>query len=130
MSYTIGALARAAGVHVETVRYYQRRSLMEEPDRPLGGIRRYREDDLRRIGFIKQCQRLGFSLDEVAQLLALEDGTHCSEAAQFAAQHLADVRGRLKDLKRMETVLARLVVQCHSHRGTITCPLIASLHGR
>ncbi len=62
-------------------------------------------------------------------LLTLEDGTHCSEAAQFAARHLAEVRARLKDLRRMETVLSRLVAQCDSHQGTIACPLIASLHG-
>ncbi|AGG88986.1 MerR family transcriptional regulator [Rhodanobacter sp. FW510-R12] len=127
---TIGAFAKAAGVNLETIRFYQRKGLLPEPDKPYGSIRRYGDTDVARVKFIKSAQRLGFSLDEVAQLLALEDGTHCSEAAQFAAQHLADVRGRLKDLKRMETVLARLVAQCHSHRGTITCPLIASLHGR
>jgi len=127
---TIGAFAKAAGVNLETIRFYQRKGVLPEPDKPYGSIRRYGDTDVTRVKFIKSAQRLGFSLDEVAQLLALEDGTHCSEAAQFAGQHLTDVRGRQKDLRRMETVLARLVAQCHSHRGTITCPLIASLHGR
>jgi MerR family mercuric resistance operon transcriptional regulator len=125
----IGAFAKAAGIGVETIRFYQRKRLLPEPQRPLGGIRRYGRADVARVKFIKSAQRLGFSLDEVAQLLTLEDGTHCNEAAQFAARQLADVRARLKDLKRMETVLSRLVAQCNSHQGTITCPLIASLHG-
>ena len=125
----IGTFARAAGIGVETIRFYQRRGLLPEPKRPPGGIRRYGRADVARVKFIKSAQRLGFTLDEVAQLLTLEDGTHCSEAAEFAARHLVDVRARLKDLKRMETVLSRLVAQCGSHRGTIACPLIASLHG-
>lgn len=125
----IGTFARAAGIGVETIRFYQRRGLLPEPKRPPGGIRRYGRADVARVKFIKSAQRLGFALDEVAQLLTLEDGTHCSEAAEFAARHLVDVRARLKDLKRMETVLSRLVAQCGSHRGTIACPLIASLHG-
>ncbi|HUY02939.1 MAG TPA: Hg(II)-responsive transcriptional regulator [Rhodocyclaceae bacterium] len=125
---SIGAFAKAAGIGVETIRFYQRKRLLPEPKRPPGGIRRYGRADVARVKFIKSAQRLGFSLDEVAQLLTLEDGTHCNEAAQFAARHLADVRARLKDLKRMETVLFRLVAQCDSHYGTIACPLIASLH--
>lgn len=126
---SIGTFAKASGVGVETIRFYQRRGLLLEPERPLGGIRRYSHADVARVKFVKSAQRLGFSLDEVAQLLTLEDGTHCSEAAEFAARHLADVRARLKDLKRMETALSRLVTQCGSHRGAISCPLIASLHG-
>ncbi|RCS30263.1 Hg(II)-responsive transcriptional regulator [Rhodanobacter denitrificans] len=125
---TIGAFAKAAGVNLETIRFYQRKGLLPEPDKPYGSIRRYGGVDIARVKFIKSAQRLGFSLDEIAQLLTLEDGTHCSEAAEFAARHLVDVRARLKDLKRMETVLSRLVAQCDSHRGTIACPLIASLH--
>lgn len=127
MSYTIGTLARAAGVNVETIRYYQRRGLMVEPDRPLGGIRRYREDDLRRIGFIKQCQTLGFTLEEVAELLALDDGQHCHEAEAIAAHKLAIVRERLAQLRSIERLLGRLVTQCETNRGVVRCPLIAAL---
>lgn len=125
----IGSFAKAAGIGIETIRFYQRKGLLTEPQRPPGGIRRYGRADVARVKFVKSAQRLGFSLDEVAQLLTLEDGTHCSEAAEFATRHLVDVRARLKDLKRMETVLSRLVAQCDSHHGTIACPLIASLHG-
>jgi MerR family mercuric resistance operon transcriptional regulator len=72
--YTIGTLAKQAGVNVETIRYYQRRGLVSEPDRPLGGIRRYAPTHARRLHFIKHAQTLGFTLEEVADLLALESG--------------------------------------------------------
>ena len=91
---TIGVLADAAGVNVETIRFYQRKSLMQEPDRPLGGIRRYGDSDLARVHFIKSAQRLGFSLDEVADLLRLEDGSHCTKAREQAERKLADVRAQ------------------------------------
>jgi MerR family mercuric resistance operon transcriptional regulator len=98
---TIGAFAKSAEVNIETIRFYQRKGLLVEPDRPYGGIRRYGEADVARVKFVKTAQRLGFSLDEVGQLLRLEDGTHCSEAADIAGAHLADVRARLADLKRV-----------------------------
>ena len=124
----IGTFAKAAGVNVETIRFYQRKGLLPEPDRPLGGIRRYGHVDVARVKFVKSAQRLGFSLEEVAQLLKLEDGTHCSEAAELAALRLADVRARLADLTRMKTALSTLVDQCCSCHGSISCPLIVSLH--
>ncbi len=127
MPYTIGTMAQSAGVNVETVRYYQRRGLMVEPDRPLGGIRRYSEDDLRRISFIKQCQALGFTLEEVAELLALDDGQHCHEAEAIAAHKLAIVRERLAHLQSIERLLGRLVTQCATNRGVVHCPLITAL---
>lgn len=125
--YTIGALAKQAGVHVETIRYYQRRGLVGEPARPPGGIRHYSETHVRRLRFIKQAQELGFSLEEVADLLALEDGTHCHEAEQLGAKKLALVRERLEQLRRVEKVLAKLLGQCHGNRGNVRCPLIAAL---
>lgn len=84
-SLTIGAFAKAAGVNVETIRFYQLRGLLPTPDRPYGSIRRYGSADVARVKFVKAAQRLGFSLDEIGQLLKLEDGTHCSEAAELAA---------------------------------------------
>lgn len=124
---TIGALARAAGVHVETVRFYQRRGLLAAPEKPYGGIRRYRAADVARLRFVKTAQRLGFSLDEVAGLLRLEDGSHCEEARQFAEQKLAEVRARQAELQRVELALARLVDDCCRGGGTVSCPLIAAL---
>lgn len=123
----IGAFAQAAGVGVETVRYYQRRGLLPEPDRPYGRIRRYGKADGERLRFVKSAQRLGFSLDEIAALLRLEDGTGCKEASRLAERKLADVRGKLADLTRLEAALSRLVRACHARRGNVSCPLIASL---
>jgi MerR family transcriptional regulator, mercuric resistance operon regulatory protein len=124
---TIGAFARAAGVNVETIRFYQRKGLLAEPARPLGGIRRYGEADVTRVRFVKSAQRLGFSLDEIAGLLKLDDGAHCDEARELAEHKLADVRARLADLRRMEAVLDALVAQCCAASGDVRCPLIASL---
>ncbi len=125
--FTIGRLAVAAGVNVETVRYYQRIRLMPVPKKAPGGIRRYGAGELSRLQFIKTAQGLGFTLEEVADLVKLDDGTHCKEAHDIAAQKLDTVRARLRDLRRVETALARLVRQCETHRGAIRCPLIDSL---
>ena len=127
---TIGAFARTAGVNVETIRFYQRKGLLSEPDRPRGRIRRYGGPDVARVKFVKSAQRLGFSLDEVAGLLKLEDGTHCDDARVLAEQKLEDVRGRLADLHRIESALERLVEDCCATRGTVTCPMIAALQSR
>lgn len=78
--------------------------------------------------FVKAAQRLGFSLDEVGQLLKLEDGAHCGEAAQLAALRLADVRARLADLARMEAPLSNLLRVCSAHHGSVFCPLAVALH--
>ena len=124
---TIGALAEAAGVNVETIRFYQRKGLMPEPEKPYGSIRRYGAAELARVRFIKSAQRLGFSLEEVGELLKLEDGARCSEARQLAEQKLVDVRQKLSELQRIESVLAGLVARCSAVRGRVNCPLIASL---
>lgn len=127
MSYTIGSLAKATEVHIETIRYYQRRGLVAEPAKPLGGIRRYDEAHARRLRFIKHAQTLGFSLDEVTDLLALEDGRHCRDAERLGENKLAMVRERITQLRRVEQALAALVDQCHCNTGRVHCPLIASL---
>ena len=124
---TIGSLAETAGVNVETIRFYQRKGLMPEPEKPYGSIRRYGAAELARVRFIKSAQRLGFSLEEIGELLKLEDGARCSEARQLAEQKLVDVRQKLSDLQRIESVLAGLVARCSAVRGRVNCPLIASL---
>ena len=124
----IGGFAAAAGVNVETIRFYQRKGLLPRPGRAYGSIRRYGAADVARVKFVKSAQLLGFSLQEIADLLALEDGTRCAEARVAAEQKLEDVRAKIEDLRRIESVLAQLVDRCGSGRGTITCPLIAALH--
>jgi MerR family mercuric resistance operon transcriptional regulator len=103
--------------------------LLPEPARPRGSIRRYGRADVARVKFVKSAQRLGFSLDEIAELLRLEDGTYCDEASRLAEHKLQDVRAKLADLARMEFVLSQLVCACHARKGNVSCPLIASLQG-
>ena len=126
-SFTIGAFAEAAGVNVETIRFYQRKGLLPEPAKPHGSIRRYGDADVTRVRFVKAAQRLGFSLDAIAELLRLDDGTHCEEASALAESKLKDVREKIADLARMESVLSELVCACHARKGSVSCPLIASL---
>lgn len=127
VSLTIGAVANAAHVNVETIRFYQRKGLLPEPDKPQGSIRRYGQADVARVGFVKSAQRLGFSLDEIAVLLQLEDGTHCDDARTLAEHKLEDVRKRLSDLQRMEGALDALISRCCAAKGRVSCPLIESL---
>jgi MerR family mercuric resistance operon transcriptional regulator len=101
--------------------------LLDEPERPYGGIRRYGQSEVARVRFIKTAQRLGFTLDEIAQLLQLDDGTQCAKARLIGEKKLADVRKRLADLQRIAAVLADLVGHCATTRGKVACPLIASL---
>ena len=126
---TIGTFAKAAGVNVETIRFYQRKGLLPEPNKSYGSIRRYGEADVARIQFVKSAQRIGFSLNEIAELLSLEDGTHCEEAGSLAEHKLKDVREMLANLTRMETVLSELVSACHARKGKVSCPLITALQG-
>lgn len=125
-SMTIGTLAKEARVNVETVRYYQRRGLLGVPARPMGGVRRYGEDALARIGFIKRAQDLGFTLEEIDALLRLERFSACRPARTLAAKKLAVVESRLRDLARLKAVLEELIERCDAGaaRG---CAIIDSL---
>jgi len=127
-SLPVGAFAAAAGVNVETIRFYQRKGLLPAPARMHGQIRRHGEPDVARIKFVTSAQRPGSSLEEIAGLLTLEDGAHCDEARVTAEQKLANVRAKLRDLRRIESVLRQLIADCCASEGTITCPLIAALH--
>ena len=124
---SIGALAEAAGVSVETIRFYQRKRLLATPRRRPGEIRRYALSDVARVKFVKASQRLGFTLDETAALLKLDDGTRCDEARALAEQKLTDVRSKLLNLRQLEAALKRIVMDCRSTEAPARCPLIASL---
>lgn len=125
---TIGAFAVAAGVHVETIRYYQRLKLVREPTRDFGRIRHYDETDVARVRFVKAAQRLGFTLKEIAGLLRLEDGARCDEARRLGAEKLVTVREKLGELHRMESALSGLVAACQASSGQVRCPLIGALN--
>lgn len=124
---TIGQVAAQAVVHVETIRYYQRLGLVGEPPRPLGGIRHYDAKTVARLRFIKRAQQLGFSLDEVRNLLALEDGQSCRETRVLAENKLGVIEQRLVDLRRMQKLLKTLIGECDSGKRPRSCPIIATL---
>lgn len=126
-NFTIGVLAAAGGVNVETIRFYQRKGLLSEPPRSHGSTRRYTHTDVARVQFIKAAQRIGFTLGEIAVLLQLEEGTQCSRARVVASSKLAVVRQKLSDLERIEAVLTRLVDQCAAGHEPVSCPVIAFL---
>jgi MerR family transcriptional regulator, mercuric resistance operon regulatory protein len=126
-SLTIGRLADAAGVHVETVRYYQRRGLLTEPSRPLGGIRRYGDNDLAKLQFVRRARAMGFSLDEIAGLLKLDGAGACLHTRQLTESRLAEVRRKLKDLRRLESELVELVDTCKRSGADDCCPTLDRL---
>lgn len=121
---TIGKLAQAAGVSVETIRYYQRRGLLDEPAKPLGGHRRYAATQAKRLRFIKRAQVLGFTLAEVSGLLRLDQGCECAETRALAARKLALIEQKMADLAAMRLALGVLVQQCDAGAGGAACPII------
>ena len=127
ISFTIGTLAKNAGLSVETIRFYQRRGLLIEPVKPFKGIRHYTECDLQRLRFIKQGQRLGFTLNEISDLLSLEDGRHCLEAKAIALKKLMLIREHIEGLRTMETALFNLVERCANNTDSVSCPIIHTL---
>jgi MerR family mercuric resistance operon transcriptional regulator len=124
---TIGRVAKLAGVHVETIRYYQRRGLLSEPDKPIGAFRQYSADIVRRIHFIKHAQALGFTLEEVAGLLRLSEVDACAETRELAAHKLTLIDRKLADLAAMREALAELITRCDTSQEDSACPIILSL---
>jgi len=121
---TIGTLAAQAGVGVETVRYYQKRGLLAIPIRHKGAFRRYRDSDLQRLLFIRRAQRLGFTLDEIAELLALDDKNDQQQARALAIGKIADIDRRLGELTEMKAALKQLVHQCEQNLPIASCPIL------
>ena len=126
----IGELSKRTGCPIETIRYYERVRLLPRAQRR-GRYRTFSHADVARLNFVMRSRELGFSLDEIRALLALSsnpDSNSCREAQTLAAGHLATVRARLRDLRRMEKVLAETIRRCQ-HRKTPLCPLIDALSG-
>lgn len=123
----IGALSERTGVHVETIRYYQRLGLMPTPERRHGEIRRYGNDAAGRLRFIKRAQSLGFSLDEVRLLLDLSAGEHCAETRTVAQRKKKLVDRKIADLRAIQRALGKLVRACGSGKSGRGCPIIESL---
>ena len=124
---TIGQLATIGGVNVETIRYYQRENLLPTPKRINGSIRRYGEEELNRLLFIKRAQVLGFSLMEITLLLQLAEGVHCAETQVLAEKKLAMIKQKLANLLAIESVLKKLISACRKGKNGCGCPIIDSL---
>ncbi len=125
-SMTIGRLARSAGVGIETIRYYQQRALLPVPE-TVGAYRHYPAELIDRIRFIKRAQELGFSLDEIAELLRLEDGCDRSSIRRIAADRMEQISQKLVDLKRMQKALHHLIAECEHTGADQPCPIIHTL---
>jgi MerR family mercuric resistance operon transcriptional regulator len=124
---TIGALAAAAGVNVETIRYYQRRGLVAQPTRPRGGVRHYGQRDAERLRFIKRAQAMGFTLTEIASLLRLQMHPSCHATRELAAAKLQVVDARIGELRRLRREIARLIADCDANIEEAHCPVIDRL---
>ena len=126
MGLTIGKLANKANISVETIRYYERRGLIKRPVKPDIGYRQYENESLQRLLFIKKAKTLGFSLDEIGNLLVLSEG-HCADVQSLARQKLIGIKTKVKDLQRLEHVLEDLVGQCSNNIDAAHCPIINTL---
>ncbi len=125
---TIGKLAAAAGVNLETIRYYERIKLLPAPPRTAGGHRSYGQEHARRLMFIRRARELGFSVEEIRALLALAGPgpAPCAKVRRIATAHLASVHAKLADLARLEAVLAATIARCSDERN-LTCPVLEML---
>ncbi|HYE26807.1 MAG TPA: MerR family transcriptional regulator [Allosphingosinicella sp.] len=123
-SLTIGSLAAAGGVGVETIRFYQRRGLLERPTRD-EGIRRYGPQDLRRLRFIRQAQAAGFTLEEIRELLALDSSDDRRRARKLAETRVKALNSKIAELRRARDALRRLARDCGS-AGAGPCPILSS----
>jgi MerR family mercuric resistance operon transcriptional regulator len=124
-TFTIAALAKASGVHLETVRYYERVGLMPEPERAANGYRNYGHEHVKRLSFIRRAREIGFSIGAIRDLLALaEPGrASCAEVQTLTAAHLAEVRAKIADLRKLEAILADAVERCSMERAPV-CPVL------
>ena len=126
---TIGALSEGTGVNTETIRYYERIGLLSAPPRSAGGHRLYDQPHRQRLVFIRRARELGFSLDEIRALLGLGSGhaLTCGDVRALAQHHIAAIREKVRDLKRLERTLSDLAVQC-AGETVPDCPILDALN--
>jgi Hg(II)-responsive transcriptional regulator len=129
MELTIGQVAAAGSVNVQTIRYYERRGLFAPARRTRSGYRQYSRESVSRLRFIRHAQELGFSLKEIEELLTLRvrDGASCSTVADRTKKKLHVVEQRIRDLQRLKRTLERLARSCAAHRATDSCPILETL---
>lgn len=128
---TIGQLAERAGVGVETVRFYERKGLLEEPDRRASGYRQYDESVASRLRFIRRAKGLGFTLKEIKDLLELrlDPSTTCADVKSRADAKIADIDSRIQTLQRMKRALETLAEECRGQGKSSECPILDALDG-
>lgn len=124
---TIGQLAAAAAVHIETIRYYQRRGLLDTPQKPLGGQRRYSELALERLAFIRSAQQLGFTLAEAGELLAMTRVGSCRKLRAIAHEKLVQLAARVGEINRIRRRLRALIKRCDGKRNKAAASTILTL---
>lgn len=128
---TIGQVARQAGVGVETVRFYERQGLIEEPTRSASGYRQFDEEVVDRLRFIREAKELGFTLGEIKELLSLklDHSSSCGEVKGRAEAKIADIEEKIRTLQRMKRALVKLTKACSGDGPTSECPILESLDG-
>ena len=127
-SFLIGNLSKQSGVNIETIRYYEKIGVMPAPGRSAGGFRIYGPDHIKRLGFVRRSRQLGFSLDEVRNLLRLVDGHGhtCAEVHALMLSHLAEIRRKIRDLRRLQRAMAEMAARC-SGESVPECPIVDAL---
>lgn len=125
---SIGDLSRRTGVNIETIRYYEKIGMLPKPPRTGGGRRVYGPDQTRLLAFTRRARELGFTLDEIRALLAIEQSAHvtCAEVRDIASRHLESVRIKLADLMRLEKILSKTIAQC-TGASAPSCPVLDML---
>jgi MerR family copper efflux transcriptional regulator len=128
---TIGRLAKEAGVNIDTIRYYERHGLLPRAARRESGYREYSRDDVARLSFVGRAKELGFSLADIAELLALSADRHngVRGVKRKAEQRVADVEQRIRELQRVRRGLKKLIAACPGQGELATCPIVAALSG-
>ncbi len=129
---TIGEVARRGGVGIETVRYYEREGLLAKPLRTASGYRQFDDDAIARLQFIRRAKELGFTLNEIKDLLSLrvDAQTSCKDVRTRAKAKIADIEDKIKSLRRMKNALARLMQECSQRGSDSECPILDALEGR
>ena len=126
---TSGDVAKQAKVHIETLRYYERRGLVARPPRSLSNYRLYSQDAVRRVQFVKRAQQLGFSLKEIKELLSLRAApkAKCTDVRERAEAKIKDIEERIRSFQAMKKALLKLVAECSWHGPITDCPILESL---
>jgi len=129
MIYRISEFADKCGVNKETIRYYERKNLLQEPHRTEAGYRIYSYDDVKRVGFIKRIQELGFSLSEIYKLLGVvdKDNIRCEGMFEFVSKKEREIQKKIENLNRIEYMLKDLRARCPDEKELYACPIIEVL---